>query len=474
MRKYLIILILICNFICIIDDTKVIAVSSEFSLMLDTMKIPTQNKSGLYINEEIYDAYNLFVYGSPLNKFSGQRWKDVIDGKWTKNSGIWNGVGIRGEYWILGENYYGNEVHNHKFPVDIEPPTEPTEWRYAIIADALESWQESEKYMDDFQKEYMLTQKLMRNNVTYDIIVKDIGFEKVRLENYATWKTKGTVYTQRYDRNNKKWAANFMVPPMAADADLEGYANFTNGTEYYIEEPIDIEIPITYGSSVINLTDYAKAEHVKELKSQLYINENYIDEVSDIRKLSVEGNACFKFDRSEYQEGKLITLNVQIRSTLFTTFITDGALVDIKNYTIFINCGSDTDLDDLTHFNGVSNETYIPYPDVLPPRITNIEMKRIVDGKELPLLISKKTNTEFICAGQTIKFEIQTINYANKLTIEFAGDSSISRFDELTKRFEWTEPKSRNEKTMFKTLKEFEKMYKSKKLSCTKRLYWKI
>lgn len=462
MRKYLVILILICNFICIINNTKVIARSSEFSLMLETMDIPIQNSSGLYINEDIYNAYSLFVYGSPLNSFSGQRWKDVVDGNWTKNAGIWCGVGVRGEYWILGENYYGKEVHNHKFPVDIEPPTAPTEWRYAVIPDALDSWQETEKYMDDFQKEYMLTQKLMRNNIAYDITVQDIGFEKVRLENYATWKTKGTVYTQRYDMNNKKWAANFMVAPMAADAELEGYANFPNGTEYYINEPSDIDIPIIYGSNVINLTDYAKCEHVKEIKSQLYVNGNFIEEIFDIQKLDIQKDTFYKFSSDDYKEGELITLNIQIKSTLFTSFITDGALVDIKNYTIFINCGADEELDDKTHFNGVSDESYIIYPDIPPPRITNIDIKRIVDNKRLPLLISKKTDTEFICAGQTIKIEIKTSNYAEKVTIEFEGDSSITRFDDLTKRFEWTEPKSRNNKTLFKTLKEFEKMYRTK------------
>jgi len=462
MRKYLIILMLMGIVINLFGMTKVLAFSDEFTLMLEVMDIPKQNKSGLYINEEIYNVYNLFVYGSPLNKFSGQRWKDVSNGNWTKNSGVWKGNGIRGEYWILGENYYGKEVHNHKFPVDIEPPTAPTEWRYAVISDALESWQESERYMDDFQKEYMLTQKLMRNDNVYDMTVQDIGLDKARLENYATWKTKGNIYTQRYDKNNKKWAANFMVAPMAADADLEGYAIFEKGIEYYIEEPTDIAIPIVYGAKVINLTEYAKEEHVKEIKSQLYINGILLSEVFGSKQMNIEKNTIYNFAADKYQEGKLIALDVQIKSTLMTKFITDGALVDTKNYTIYINCGGKIDVGSNTYYNDVSNDLEIPDPDSLPPIITRVEIKRIVDRKELPLLVSKKTGTEFICAGQTIKLKIKTENGAQFVTIEFEGDSSISRFDELTKRFEWTEPIARNEKTFFNTLKEFEKLYKSK------------
>ena len=129
---------------------------------------------------------------------------------------------------------------------------------------------------------------------------------------------------------------------------------------------------------------------------------------------------------------------------------------------LFRSCGTKTNSENNTHYNGVSNDIYIPYPDIQPPRITKVEIKRIVDGKELPLLISKESGEEFICAGQTIKFNIQTKYGAEIVTIEFAGDSSITRFDELTKRFEWTEPISRNEKPFFKTLKEFEKIYDSK------------
>lgn len=227
MKKIFLSLIVI-NFFLFCFSPSIFALSNEFSFLLETMGIEEQNKIGEKINEEVYQQYRLFVYGSPLQYSNGQRWKNVSDGLWTKNGGPWMGNGIRGEYWILGSNQEGREVHNHLFPVDIEPPTPPTVWRYAVIPDALDSWQDAEKYMDSVQREYMLTQKLTRNQVTYDMIVLSIGLDKARVENYATWKTKGSIYTERYDRENKKWAANFLIPAMAGDAELEGYARFRN------------------------------------------------------------------------------------------------------------------------------------------------------------------------------------------------------------------------------------------------------
>ena len=98
--------------------------------------------------------------------------------KTLKNAGIWCGVGVRGEYWILGENEAGKKVHNELFPDDYNSGISPLEWNYLKIIDAEESWLDVSKYQSEKQKEYMLTQKLMRNNIAYDITVQDIGFEK--------------------------------------------------------------------------------------------------------------------------------------------------------------------------------------------------------------------------------------------------------------------------------------------------------
>ncbi len=142
------------------------AYSENFKFIVDTMGIDYINVNGKSLNEDIYNTYSLLVYGSPLDKYSNQRWKDVEEGLWQKNGNKYIDSGTRGEYWILGENMQGYEVHNHKFPVDIEPPSEPTTWRYAILSDAKSSWEDQSKYMDDSQKEYMLNSNLTRNNVT--------------------------------------------------------------------------------------------------------------------------------------------------------------------------------------------------------------------------------------------------------------------------------------------------------------------
>ena len=449
-----------------------LAYSEKFQFLIQTMEIDVQNPHGKKLNEDIYSKYSLFVYGSPLDGYSEQRFKSVSDGNCAKGIGIWNGEGERGEYWILGENNLGLEVHNHKFPVDIEPPTPPTEWRYAIISGARESWQDQSKYMDDYQREYMLNTKLMRNDITYDVTAKSIGLDKVRLENYATWKTKGSVYTQRYDINNKRWAANFMVMPMAADAELEGYALFPNGTEYTLkEDQTTIEIPIEFGAQMINLSEYAKPEHVKNIKSELYIDNILVGSIEDNEKIKIDSRCNYIFSDSINDEK--IVLDVTVKSSLLTKFTTDSALVDIKNYQIIIygeNYEEEEQIisiiedeiednpfkEEETYNNKPQNEIYANYEEIPPPYIESVT---ITKDNNVNLYKAKKTKKEFVLAGQTINIEVVGVNFPSIATLEFAGDSSIYTFDSTTKNFEWTEPRKRGVKTVYSSLDTFEKMY---------------
>ncbi len=77
------------------------AYSESFEFMIDVMDIPKENCNHKLINEDLYNAYSLFVYGSPLDGYIGQRFKEVEEGRWTKNSSSYTESGIRGEYWIL-------------------------------------------------------------------------------------------------------------------------------------------------------------------------------------------------------------------------------------------------------------------------------------------------------------------------------------------------------------------------------------
>ena len=101
-----IVCVLIIGFV--LCGCSVFAYSDDFKFMIDTMGIEVESRNGYSLNEEIYEMYNQFVYGSPLDIFSDQRWKNVSDGRWTKNGGAWNGKGVRGEYWVLGFDVSGD------------------------------------------------------------------------------------------------------------------------------------------------------------------------------------------------------------------------------------------------------------------------------------------------------------------------------------------------------------------------------
>ena len=452
MKKQLLTLII---FIFSLLFSTSLAYSDNFSFMISTMQIPTTNVHGKSLNEEIYNKYSLFVYGSPNDGYIGQRWKNVEQGNWSNGSNI-------GEFWILGENSDGYEVHNHKFPVDVEPPTSPETWRYAIINDAKESWQDQSKYMDDIQKEYMLNTKLTRNEVAYNLTANQIGLDKVRLENYATWKTKGTVYTQRYDKQNKKWAANFMVPAMAADSKILGYAIFPNGETYNPSNEVNsISIPMTFGADAIDLTEYAKKEHVKEIKSQLFINNQLIDEISKSEVLSISKDTNYTAFKS--MDNEVVVLNISVRSTLYTKFTTDGVLTDIQNYTVIVYFGEvpEKKFVEESYTRAVMDVTEVTNELIPPPLITDIKITRMKNGEFVDLLVAKKTNQEFVCAGQTIKIEVKVINPVDYVKVTYAGDSSIFTFDEATKKAEWDEPKSRGKKTFYSTLNNFKNMYRT-------------
>lgn len=452
MKRYICLIIIVI----ILMFCNVFAYSEEFETMIEIMGIEKITEHGYTINEEIYNQYNQFVYGSPLNIKQGQRWKDVKDGLWTKNGGAWNGSGIRGEYWVLGYNIFENEIHNHKFPVDIEPPTPPNQWRYVELTDALSSWNDITKYLDKDQRDYMMNTKLMRNNITYELTAKDIGLNKTRVENYATWKTNGNIYTRRYDMNNKEWAANFIVPPMAANAEIESQLYLPNGKNYTIDaEETEIEIPIEYGADVINLTEYSKKEHVKIIKSQLYINGDLISEVSDEKILNVSDLKNLVINKSVFSENN-VEIEVMVKSMLLTEFLADGALVDIKTETIKIHIET---LEEETSENYVKDVYDTNFSEFPPPEITQITLSRIEDGEEKALPIAKKTNTQFICAGQILQIDLKAINLPERITLQFSGNTSINTLDDLTKKFEWDDPVARKIKKRYPTLEKLKEQY---------------
>ena len=226
----------------IVSVSNCYAYSSGFSYMIDAIGFSKTNINGFEINEEIYAKYKLIVYGDPVSiAHPKQRWKATENGLWNKNGEI-------GEYWILGEDYSGKVIHNELFPDDYNSGTSPLNWNYRVVKDAEESWNDTSLYMYDSQREYMLTQKLSRFGVMYDLTALDIGLDKAKVENYATWGNAGSIYTEKPGEGNVYWAATFNVPPMAGNAKLNSLLEFPNGTEFLLYlHPLPSYIPYHLG-----------------------------------------------------------------------------------------------------------------------------------------------------------------------------------------------------------------------------------
>ena len=101
--------------------------------------------------------------------------------------------------------------------------------------------------------------------------------------------------------------------------------------------------------------------------------------------------------------------------------------------------------------------------EVPRPKISSIKLyRKSVNGldEKQKLFISKKTETDFICAGQVLIVEATILNSPDDVLFFIEGDSRIQTYDELTKKFLYNEPKSRGEKLIFGSLTEQKKSYK--------------
>ena len=421
--------------------------TDSFLYMIDAMGIERQNVNGFHINEYIYENYKLIVYGDPIViNASKQRWKEVNNGCWVNN-------GKQGEYWILGQDYSGKVVHNELFPDDYNSGTSPLNWNYRVVKNAEESWNDTTLYMYDSQKEYMLTQKLSRFGITYDLTALDIGLDKARVENYATWRSAGSIYTEKPGEGNIYWAATFNVPPMAGDAKLNSILIFPNGTEYTISKDEEsIEIPYIFGAQIDELSEYAKAEHIKIIESELKIDGIQHEILSASETVKITRNGSVVVNKCDYSGVDKIILKFELNSFASTYFLNDPVMYSGTEQTIIIN---------------IENEERVKESivnDENAPRIYSIKLKRVSTDnygrmQDVELYTNKKTRSKFICAGQMIKIEVKTSSDAMAVSFSFNGLSSISTLDETTKKFLWTDPKKRNEMALYSSLHELEKSY---------------
>lgn len=452
------IILLVLVFVCVSSVTY--AYSDGFKYMIQELEIPEKNINGLLLNEEIYNVYNIIVYGTAGNIKNGQRWKDKKDGNWIYNGGIYKNEqnAKRGEYWILGENVDGREVHNEIFPDDYVSSESPLEWNYVVINDAETSWLDTSSYHSDKQIEYMLKHNLSRNGVTYEINAEKIGTNKARLETYATWKTAGSIYTKKFGPNNVYWGATFNIPPMAADASLNTNIYLSKGKNYkMLEEEKNIEIPISYDAIIDGLSEYVTKEDIKNIKSELLIDGKRVDSVLAKESLNVQGEYILEVSKEKYKSN-VIEILVTCNSVAETYFNLDSPMYSSKEeiITIYINGAEE--------IVNVKNENK-RFESGDKPKIASIEIKRITtnsNGKEIytDLNIAKKTNKNFVLAGQVIYLRVTTLNNTETVTLEIEGDKSITICDELTQKFEWQEPRERGIKTRYKSLDALKNNYK--------------
>ena len=148
---------------------------------------------------------------------------------------------------------------------------------------------------------------------------------------------------------------------------------------------------------------------------------------------------------------------MKVKSILLTEFLADGALIDIKTEKVIIKIEVEEEEEKTNKVENTFERTTDEYP---PPEITSIKISRIEKDKPIELPIAKKTGRRFVCAGQTIQIDLTAINLPDNITLQFEGDTSINTLDELTKKFEWDEPKSRKVKTRYATLNALRNQYR--------------
>lgn len=317
------------------------AISDNFKFVIDTIGVPRYNVYGRELNEEIYKAYNIFSYGAPeeLSTRDGQRWKNSKYGLWSKGQGAYNGSGIRGEYNLLGRDYSGNIINNYYFPVDALPETTPENWCYYSNPGALASWSDKNKYKYVEQLEYMKTTKLLFNDISsrdnsdnpekikeYNITASKIGLDKARLDVCSTWKTNGIIHTRRKVGNKIRYAV-FLTKPMAADANIKsGLEINKNITMEETENKVLVEIG--YGANIINMTGYANKNHIKEIKSILYINGEEVNSISGSKISTLGGKYVLKLSREELAQEQNNIIKILNKSYAHTEFAVDGLMQD--------------------------------------------------------------------------------------------------------------------------------------------------
>lgn len=419
-KKYIRILIIVLVFAAI--KQVCFGISDNFKFVIDTVGIPRYNVLGEEINEYVYYTYNVFSYSSPTSiPANVQRFKEV------QNNGKWNNGGVKGEYDILGRDYSGNYIYNVYFPVDAIPETTPDKWNYINIAGSRNSWEDTNKYKYKEQLEYMKNSKLLfdsinySNNtinpydlVQYDITANKIGLDKVVLNTVATWKTYGIVSVNRLNNKGQVRYATLAVKPMAASANVKSL--IISPEKIVLDEDSDeVTLNLTFGAKAVNLNDYAKKDHIKEMNSDLYINGKKVSTTKDGKNDKILKTYLYKISRDNFSPGNH-TLKLSCNSYLYTEFSVDGLMQDKreKEITIQINPKKVVPIKDVEVKVLEKNNNEYVLTDFIQTKFTKeADSKGLIEKeKHISLKLSKgdsdfkKENLKLYIDNEIIPFEI--------------------------------------------------------------------
>ena len=316
----------------------------DFNSIVDIIGIPRFNINSDEINRDIYEKYSVFVYSNPekIQELTNlQRFKEVPQ----KGKYIYNGK--RGEFYILGTNLSGEYVYNVYFPVDVIPETLPETWDYLYYKSFEESWNNSYKFKE--QIDYMKNTNLMFDKIDlvnktcdsyelieYDIVPSKIGLGKFRLNTAATWKTMGIVTSKRRLKNGSVRDIIFCTKPIALEASIVSKLEVKDEININ-EDENKKEISIEYGSRAVNLSEYAKPEHIKNITSEIFINGKFIESISGSKTTEVDNKINYVVSRSENNfDSENIVLKVEVKSYLYTEFLVDGLMYDFKSKEVIV------------------------------------------------------------------------------------------------------------------------------------------
>ncbi len=338
MKNRIIKILVFALVICSIN--KIYALTDDFIFTIETVGIPRYNSYGKEISEDVYIAYNIFAYSEPHKISSNnQRWKNSKYGYWAKGKGRYTGSGTRGEYYVIGYTYSGEEIFNYYFPMDSIPTTTPESWTFYTYPIAEESWQDTTMYKYEEQITHMLKSKLMFNDLSstakannpqyikeYNITAEEIGKKKARLETAATWRTYGMISTRR-KISGVIYKQVYLVKPMAADAEVKVSLDVKDN--YILTEDNDeLLIPITYSAEILNMTGYANEKHVKEIKTMVYVDGEKLDEISGSKITKVGGEYMLVITRDNYPQTPEKIITVTVDGYMHTEFAVDGLMRD--------------------------------------------------------------------------------------------------------------------------------------------------